>query len=145
MHTIDIVRSVSLFCTIIRDKQMARSTCNNDFASDYFLLDPEKVGIFDLFHILFSKDLGKREFIDCSSTCFEECIKHRWIIFASIVVQKLLLLIAKPMARFGFFLEHCFNLIYVNHGIFGLIDNYFRGKTLKYCVIYFRHNFKNDS
>lgn len=108
---------------------MARS-CSKEFASDYLLLNPEKVGLSDLFHILFSKDLEKREFIDCPARSLEECTKHRWIIFASIVVQKLLLLVAKPMARFGFALEYCFNLVSSNRGIFGLLENFFGGQLL---------------
>lgn len=78
---------------------IAKSSCNKKFASEYLLLNSKKFGLLDVCHILFSKDLEKREFIDGSTKSLEECRKHRWIIFASIVAQQLLLLIAARLHR----------------------------------------------
>lgn len=107
---------------------MASSTCNKEFASDYLLLNPEKVGLLDLYHILFSKDLEKRRFIDRPEGSENEIrSEHSCIIAASIVLQKLLRFSAKPLAGFGSALEYWLNLLSTNGSFLGLIKNLFRG------------------
>lgn len=111
---------------------MGSSTCNKEFASDYLLLKPEKVGLLDLYHILFSKDLEKRGFIDRPEGSEDEIrSEHSWIIAASIVLQKLLLFSAKPLAGFGSGLEYWLNLLSTNGSFMGLIKNLFRGKVIQ--------------
>lgn len=108
---------------------MARS-CSKEFASNYMLLNSENLGFLDLFYILFSKDLKNRTFIDCSERTREESCRRRWIIFASILAQKLLLLLAKPLASFGSKVEYLLNLISSNGGFLGLVQNYLQGWLL---------------
>lgn len=106
---------------------MCDEECNKAFASDYLLLDPQKFGIFELYHILFSSDLEKRDFMERhpeGKDCKEENEKHRWIIFASLVAQKLLLCTAKPMAWLGSKIEYWLNLVQANRSLFGLIKNF---------------------
>ena len=105
---------------------MARS-CSKEFASNYMLLNSENLGFIDLFYIVLSKDLKNRKFIDCSEGAREESSSRRWIIFASIVAQKLLFFLAKPLARFGSKVEYWLNLISSNGGFVGLVQNFLRG------------------
>lgn len=109
---------------------MSDEECNKEFASDYLLLDPEKFGILELYHILFSSDLENRDFIKRhpeGKNCRKENQKHRWIIFASLVLQKLLLCTAKPLAGLGSAIEYWLNLVQENHSFFGLVKNYLQG------------------
>ncbi|KAL1824307.1 hypothetical protein DCAR_0312363 [Daucus carota subsp. sativus] len=109
---------------------MARS-CSKEFASNYMLLNSENLGFIDLFYIVLSKDLKNRKFIDCSEGAREESSSRRWIIFASIVAQKLLFFLAKPLARFGSKVEYWLNLISSNGGFVGLVQNFLRGRVVE--------------
>ncbi|KAK4393294.1 putative feruloyl esterase A [Sesamum angolense] len=102
------------------------STCNKSFSSNYMLLKPEDAGFLDLAKMLFSSDLGKRKFIDCPEGA-REPFGRRWIIFISVMVQKLLQATAKPMASFGSGVENWLNLLSGNGGFFGLVMNALKG------------------
>lgn len=103
------------------------AACDNSFSSDFMLLKPDKVGVVDLVHILFSRDLEKRKFIDCPDGTSEESFKRRWLIFVSILVQKFLLSTAKPLAWFGSSIENWMNLVSCNRNAGRLFLNYLRG------------------
>lgn len=119
---------------------MGRS-CSKEFASNYMLLNPENLGFVDLFYMIFSKDLNNRSFIECSEGTREESCSRRWIIFASIVAQKLLFLLAKPLARFGSKVEYWLNLVSSNGGFFGLVQNYLRGWLLSLLSFMYKYSF----
>ncbi|KAK9948927.1 hypothetical protein M0R45_004480 [Rubus argutus] len=87
--------------------------CDKSFSSSYMLLEPNDVGFFDLIYILFSNNLEKRKFVD-SSDDKEDEFQRRWLIFLSIVVQKLLQFVAKPMAVIGWAIEMFLNLLSSN-------------------------------
>ncbi|KAL2241674.1 uncharacterized protein LOC105177614 [Sesamum indicum] len=105
------------------------STCNKSFSSNYMLLKPEDAGFLDLAKMLFSSDIGKRKFIDCPEGA-REPFGRRWIIFISVMVQKLLQATAKPMAAFGSGVENWLNLLTGNGGLFGLVMNALKGKVV---------------
>ncbi|MCD7460603.1 hypothetical protein HAX54_043880 [Datura stramonium] len=114
---------------------MAKSSrrCNKSFCSNYMLLKPEECGVLDLARILFSsnKNMGQKEFVDCpNEQMTKELFPHRWIIFISILVQKLFLAAAEPLARFGNAIEYWLNLQNVNGGFFCLLFNSLRGKVV---------------
>lgn len=98
----------------------------NDGFSSHMILKPEEVGFIDLMYILFSSDIGKRKFVDCSMAT-EESLGRRWLIFLSIVVQKCLQLVAKPLKNVGSGIETGLNLLSSNGNLFKLIFNYIRG------------------
>lgn len=77
------------------------------------LLEPHDVGFFDLIHILFSNNLEHRKFVD-SSDDKEDDFQRRWLIFLSIVVQKLLQFVSKPMAVIGWAIEMFLNFLSLN-------------------------------
>lgn len=110
---------------------MASSSCNKSFCSNYMLLKPEECGVLDLVRILFSsKNIGKKEFVDCPDEQMTKVhFPQRWIIFVSILVQKVFLATAEPLARFGNAIEYWLNLQNVNGGFFRLLFNFFRGKV----------------
>lgn len=101
--------------------------CNGGFSSSYMLLNPEEVKFLDLLRLLFSSNLKKRRFVD-SSHAREHNFWHRFFIFLSIVVLKLLRFFDKPLALLGFFLESSLNFLSLNGGFSGILLNFFRRK-----------------
>lgn len=105
---------------------MAQS-CNKNFASNYMLLNSKDLGFYDVVYAVFFKNLHTRKFIDCSEGTRDEIRNRKWIIFASIIIQKLLCLLAKPLAGLGLKIEYWLNLVSGNGGFLGLIKNFLRG------------------
>ncbi|KAK3416231.1 hypothetical protein EUGRSUZ_H01681 [Eucalyptus grandis] len=112
--------------------------CDKSFCSNYLLLSPEKAGVIDLLRILIYSDVHKREFLD-SSEEGEESFERRWIMFVSILVQKLLLLVAKPLSLIGSVIKFLLNLLSSNRNFGRLLVNCFRGQSA-YLVIAIWHN-----
>ncbi|KAM2640318.1 hypothetical protein TB1_026715 [Malus domestica] len=110
--------------------------CDKGFSSSYFLLKPEEVGFFDLVHILFSSNVEEGRYADYSKsegTVTDDTIsfRRRWLMFISILAQKFLQLVSKPLSVLGSGIEMCLNLLSSNRNIFVLVLNSFRGKLVK--------------
>ncbi|XP_022776149.1 uncharacterized protein LOC111317878 [Durio zibethinus] len=105
----------------------AMTTYENHFCNDYCLLNPEEASFFDLFGLLFSSELSQRRFIHCPGEQREN-FGRRWLIFISVLVQKILLWGTKPMALMGNALEMSLNLLSSNGGPFNLLLNLATGK-----------------
>ncbi|XP_073266504.1 triacylglycerol lipase OBL1 isoform X2 [Populus alba] len=103
--------------------------CDKGFSSSYMLLKPEELTFFDLINILFSTDIEKRKFVD-SAEVKEEDFQRRWLIFISIVVQKLLQFFSKPISSFGSLVEMWLNLLSSNGGFGSLLLNTIEGKVV---------------
>ncbi|KAK3030111.1 hypothetical protein RJ639_038860 [Escallonia herrerae] len=101
--------------------------CNKGFSSDFMLLKPEEVSVVDLIRVLFSHDLKKRKFVDCPEGTSEESFKRRWVIFVSILVQKCLSTVGRPLAWFGSKVEQWLNLVSSNQNVGLLLWNFLRG------------------
>ncbi|KAL2499678.1 alpha/beta-Hydrolases superfamily protein [Abeliophyllum distichum] len=105
------------------------SDCNKSFSSDYMLLNPDEASLNDVVRILFSSDIGKRKFVDCPEGT-REPFGRRWIIFVSILAQKVLQKVSKPLARFGSAVEGWLNLVSSNGNSLRLAINSIRGKVI---------------
>ncbi|KAM3267652.1 triacylglycerol lipase OBL1 [Capsicum chacoense] len=55
---------------------------------------------------------------------------HRWVIFVSVIVRKLIAIFGKPMEWFGYILEFILNLLSLNGNFFGLFYNILHGKVV---------------
>ncbi|CAL9242277.1 unnamed protein product [Arabidopsis halleri] len=100
---------------------------------NYFVLDPREATVSDLIHLLFSSDLGNRKFIHSSEERLEDDLsrfRRRWIIFVSIVIQKLMILFKKPLYFLGFCLAFWLNLLSSNGGFLMILPNLFQGKII---------------
>lgn len=100
--------------------------------SKYLLLRPEEVGFLDLFHILYSSELQKKDFLDVPLEDADDpllffTLRRRWLIFVSIVLQKLLILFKEPMAWLGSTLELFLNYSTANGGYSWLLFNFLTG------------------
>lgn len=105
------------------------------FSRSYMVLKPEELGFFDPIAILISSDLEKRKFVE-SSHREEEDFGRRWIIFVSILVQKFLLFVAKPMLIIGSMIESFLNLLSSNQNVGVLLLNLFRGYLVSLYLNY---------
>ncbi|CAB4287416.1 unnamed protein product [Prunus armeniaca] len=117
--------------------------CDKPFCN-HMLLKSADVGFSDLLHILFSKHLERRRFChsseqtehDLDEFCHSsEQTEHdldegRWLIFLSILVQKLLRFVAAPMAAIGWVIEMCLNIFSSKQNMVGLLQNFLRGKGM---------------
>ncbi|XP_041004166.1 triacylglycerol lipase OBL1 [Juglans microcarpa x Juglans regia] len=111
---------------------MAAATCDKGFSCSYMILKPEEVRFFDLIHILFSSDIGKRDFVDSAGPDgTEESFRRRWLIFVSIVAQKFLQFVAKPLGFVGSVIETWLNLVSSNRSLGRLFLNIFQGSVQK--------------
>ncbi|KAK7307632.1 hypothetical protein VNO77_40870 [Canavalia gladiata] len=105
--------------------------CNKGFADSYMLLKPEDAGWLDLVHVLFSRNLQNRNFVETHAEgALEESFRHRWLIFVSIVLQKVMMFVAKPLAFFGSCVEAFINLIVLNGGFLMILLNFLTGRLI---------------
>ena len=81
---------------------MVTVNCNKSFSSNYMLLNPREASFVELMKILFSSDdVAKYKFVERSRSeegVDDESLCHRIVIFVSVVVQKVLLSMAEPLA-----------------------------------------------
>lgn len=54
---------------------------------------------------------------------------HRWVIFVSIIVRKLIAIFGKPMEWFGYLVDFILNLLSLNGNFLGLLYNILHGKS----------------
>lgn len=100
--------------------------CNKGFSSSYMLVNPQEAKILELGGLLFSKNLIKKlKFVD-SSHPNEFNFWHRFFIFLSIIILKILQVFSTPLAFFGFCLEFSLNLLSANEGLFVIFLNILR-------------------
>ncbi|KVH92526.1 Lipase, class 3, partial [Cynara cardunculus var. scolymus] len=107
-----------------------KKTCDKSFCEDYLLLSPKDVGLWDLFMLLISKNIGNRKFIDCPAGTVEGSFSRRFIIFISIVAQKILHLLYKPLLWLGSVIEFVPNFLDRNGGFLKLPLNLITGKLV---------------
>ncbi|GFY86854.1 alpha/beta-Hydrolases superfamily protein [Actinidia rufa] len=105
--------------------------CEEDFCKDYFVLKPEHASLFDLIRILCSSSFGERRFVESSGANNLGGLGRRWLIFISVLVQKVLIYLRKPMAWIGYVLEMWLNLLASNGGFGLLLLNLLKGSMVK--------------
>ncbi|KAL1316252.1 hypothetical protein HN51_068477 [Arachis hypogaea] len=108
------------------------SNCNKSFANSYLLLMPEEASLLDLVRILFSQNIGHRKCLESHSgeKTVERSFKRRFLIVASILLQKLLMAVSKPLAFLGSFIEMFINTLNLNGGLFSTLLHLLTGKLV---------------
>ncbi|KAL8251056.1 hypothetical protein R6Q59_034749 [Mikania micrantha] len=96
---------------------------------DHLLLNPKDVGLLDLIKLLFFKNIGDRKFIKCRHGTTES-FSRRFVIFISIIAQRIFHLLYKPLNWVGSVIEFMPNLKYINGGFFNLLLNIVSGKMV---------------
>lgn len=100
-------------------------------SGNYMVLTHQDASFHDLIRILFHSDIEKRKFVECPNKEQEESFKYRWLIFVSILVQKILKLVERPLSWFGNMVEMWLNLLACNRNFGVLLLNVLRGKVVK--------------
>ncbi|PWA54491.1 alpha/beta-Hydrolases superfamily protein [Artemisia annua] len=108
-----------------------------EFSKNYLVVDAKKASLFDIACILIcsTKFLNNKSFYNELSQDAERIIVEifwqRWLIFASVLAQKLLIWAKEPMAWIGSLIETWLNLLSSNGGFFGLVINSIQGKVVQ--------------
>lgn len=115
------------------------ANCNDEhFGQDKFLLDPKEASLKELVLLLFFSDVQSRKFVDSPEENRLRDINQRWLIFISVLVQKILLSCREPLAQIGHTVEYWLNLISNNGGPFKLLLNYLKGMCSSHEFLFFR-------
>ncbi|MED6213138.1 hypothetical protein PIB30_090320, partial [Stylosanthes scabra] len=96
----------------------------------YLLLKPQEATLLDLLHLLYSSNLESRSFIDCPVELKAEEFRQRWLLFTSVVAQKILLTSGNTMKMMGDKLELWLNVVSSNGGLLGLLKKKLKGKII---------------
>ncbi|TKY55708.1 Lipase protein [Spatholobus suberectus] len=95
------------------------------------LLKPEKMGFFQLFQVLFGRDLQEKDFVHCLEFIVEPRFKPKWLVFLSLLIQKLLHSMANKLKCIGDIFESFLNPeASSNCNVFMLVFNCIQGKQL---------------
>ncbi|XP_015884351.3 triacylglycerol lipase OBL1 [Ziziphus jujuba] len=107
--------------------------CKENVCNDYMVLKPMDAGFVELIRLLISSKLEERSFIECSEEEGREPrnFGRRWLIFVSVVVQKVLLYVRDPMAQLGHMLVLWLNLVSANGGHLMLFIKRLKGEEVQ--------------
>ncbi|KAM7480675.1 hypothetical protein LguiA_028888 [Lonicera macranthoides] len=131
------------------DMAVEEDDYDNLFSSSrcrYLIVRPENGGVVDLLRFVASRDkaiIPSSKFIESSDDDYDELLAgeggggegmstpdHRWVIFVSIIVRKILSFFGKPMEWYGYLIEFLLNLLSLNTNLLGLIYNLLHGKVV---------------
>ncbi|KAK9166338.1 hypothetical protein Scep_001529 [Stephania cephalantha] len=102
----------------------------DEFSDNYVVLKPKRGGVLDLLRLLWTHDVGNNKFMDVSPGLKIIEFRRRLIVINSVIVQKALHWLEKPMAWVGSLLEMWLNLLYCNGNFAVLLFRFFQGKVV---------------
>lgn len=97
------------------------------FGLNYLLLKPQEASAVDLGRLLFSSNLNNRGFIECPREIEAREFRQRWLLFISIVAQKVLVASRNSLKNVGDTLELWLNLLSSNGGLIRLLFKFLIG------------------
>lgn len=104
-----------------------------EFCENYLVVNAKEASLYNIVCILIcssgflnNKDFYNERYEDAKRSTREN-LSRRWLIFVSVLAQKLLIWAKKPMAQIGSLIEIWLNLLSCNGGVFGLMINCLRG------------------
>lgn len=131
--------------TEFQDTNIINGSSDDDDDDDeyfrYLIVRPETGGIWDLMRYALWGDIesGVR-FLESSDQVMVggEADDHRWVILISIIAQKILHLLTKPLEFTGYVVDFFLNLISQNNGsLFGLLYNLLHGNISPIYFLFF--------
>ncbi|MFS7951858.1 putative triacylglycerol lipase [Helianthus anomalus] len=109
---------------------------DEEFCERYLLVNAKEASLYDLACILICSTsfLNTKNFYDEQSEYVGRStrgnLRRRFVIFVSILAQKVFIWAEKPVTLIGALIELWLNLLSSNGGFFGLQINYIRGKVV---------------
>lgn len=100
---------------------------NEPFGGDFLLLKAEEAGVVDLLLLLFKSNLNDRRFIECPQELEFTQFRRRWILFVSVVFQKIAIASKGTLSHVGHSVEMWLNLLSANGGFITLLFNTLKG------------------
>ncbi|XP_021900746.1 uncharacterized protein LOC110816738 [Carica papaya] len=100
-----------------------------NFSDNYLILKQQEVSLVALVRMLWRSELEEISAVEYPEENKEENLKHRRVIIESLLIQKLIQSIAKPLAWFGSTLETWLNLLSSNQNLLMLFLNGLRGQV----------------
>ncbi|KAI3991116.1 hypothetical protein MKX01_022337 [Papaver californicum] len=113
-----------------KDDSSGRGGRGEEFSEEYLVLEPLEGSLWDLLHLLFSQNIENNKFVECSEGMTVHGVKNRWILVVSVIAQRILLHLAKPMFWMGLIIETCLNLLLNYKNLSNFFLNIFRGKLV---------------
>ncbi|GFP96369.1 lipase [Phtheirospermum japonicum] len=98
-----------------------------NFCESYLVIRAEQASCLDLLRTLCSKDLEKRDYLNTPVRGGSTRFRYRWIVFISVLLQKVLICLRTPMAAVGSTVELWLNFPAANGGYGRMISNLFTG------------------
>ncbi|XAR57790.1 Triacylglycerol lipase [Bertholletia excelsa] len=114
---------------------MAGCPSEAGFSKNFVHLKHDQANFLHMFKLLYTKDLSESKLIEVPDKTVAG-FQHRFLIFLSILIQKILKAIRTPLALVGEIVELIMNIAATN--FFVLIWNFIRGKGLDRDAPYFR-------
>lgn len=117
-------------------KETLHSNASNDDDDDdfrYLVVRPEKGGIGDVFRcwVWPDGDVGRRFFEISEEGVISAMVSgRRWVIVVSIIIRKIIAILAKPLEWTGNVVEFILNLLSMNGNLSGLLCNIVRGEVV---------------
>ncbi|KAL5752968.1 hypothetical protein ACOSQ2_023475 [Xanthoceras sorbifolium] len=100
---------------------------HHKISGNYMILRPEEVSWCDLFGILTNRDFARKAFVEIP-TGREQNLHDGWFMFISVLGQKSLQFVSKPLSEFGSALEKWLNILSSNRNLGLLLIRVLQGK-----------------
>ncbi|MCL7045989.1 hypothetical protein MKW94_007332 [Papaver nudicaule] len=100
------------------------------FSKEYLVLRPDGGRFWELPHLLFSHNVDNNKFVDCSEGMKMHGVRNRWVLVLSLILQKILLCLAKPAHWLGLIMETFINLVFNFDNFSKFFVGLFHGKLI---------------
>ncbi|KAL2333546.1 hypothetical protein Fmac_014759 [Flemingia macrophylla] len=101
------------------------------FATKFMLLKPEEMSFFQLFRVLFGRDIEEKGFVQCLEVIIESWSYQKWLLFWSFMVQKILYSTASILQCIGDIIESLLNAqASYSNNVFKFVFNCIQGKQV---------------
>ncbi|MCL7039674.1 hypothetical protein MKW94_013242 [Papaver nudicaule] len=112
------------------DGSSHRGGGGEEFSEEYLVLKPLEGSLWDLLHLLFSRNVENNNFVECSEGTKVHGVKNRWILIVSVIAQRILLHLVKPMFWMGLIIETYLNLLLNYDNFCQFFHNLIQGKLV---------------
>ncbi|RZC48446.1 hypothetical protein C5167_016872 [Papaver somniferum] len=103
---------------------------DHKFSEEYLVLKPQGGHSWDLLHLLFSSNVDINKFVECSEGMKVHGVENRWILVLSVILEKILHHLAKPMYWLNWVIETYLNLVFSYDNFSSFLFGLLHGKLV---------------